>query len=487
MSLARFYRFSLVLFLAFPFLFLLTQFRITGGVDWGEVVWASKNSFIQAFFSSLFSLLFGFWVSLGLLSLRQGAGRPLRSVVEVLCLLPNFLPPIFILLSTLNVIDPFPMGIIGIVIIHTFMNFGLVAVLLAAVMASKIGGMAELAYVEGATRWQFFQKALFPVLKKDLLLLGLFIFVVCFGSFSVPLIVGGGKGTTIEVLIYEKIRLSSDWGNAVLLAFFQSTFIFLLSLVASRGKGTEGTREANLSLIKSPTGILVILLFSVLYLFGYIQGFVAGLSLLSTFYDVQSALVWSFLGTMGLGLSVGILCYAGLMLIAYCWPSGWFEKFLNGYVAPSTSLACFSLLILGPNEGIYPFIKIPLAITLLSLNNLFRMGWDGELQALRTQRTVAYAMGASRTQIFREILFPQLSDRAGLLAGIASVWACGDFAVSRILAHRDLSIAMMTETLMSGYRLNQAIVLSGLIIISGFICFVLCVGGGRVLRRKFTP
>lgn len=487
MSLTAFLRYGLVLFLLSPFLFLLTQFRISSAVDWGEFVWAFRNSFVQALFSAVFSLAFGFWVALGLVSFRQGTRRPLLSALEILCLLPNFLPPIFILLSALSVIDPFPMGIVGIVIIHTFMNFGLVAVLLSGFIASKVGGMAELAYIEGASRWQFFVRGLFPVLKKDILLLGLFIFVVCFGSFSVPLIVGGGKGTTVEVLIYEKIRLSSDWGGAVLLALFQSAFIFLLSLLASQGKGSENTRGANLSLLRAPSGVLVVIVFSFVYMFGYTRGFISGLSMISTFYDLQSALIWNFLGTMGLGLSVGLLCYIGMMLIAYCWPRGWFERFLNGYVAPSTSLACFSLLILGPNEGLYPFIKIPVALTLLSLNSLYRMGWDGELHALKTQRTVAYAMGASRSQIFWEILFPQLSDRAGLLAGIASVWACGDFAASRILAHRDLSIAMMTETLMSSYRLNQAIVLSGLIILTGFLCFTICVGGGRVLRQKFAP
>ncbi|KYG63309.1 thiamine biosynthesis protein ThiP [Bdellovibrio bacteriovorus] len=487
MNLRSALRLSVVIFLLFPFLFLLAQFRITEWPDTGELLWAFKNSFIQAFFSAVFSLLIGFWVSLGLLSLSSGPYKKLRFALEILCLLPNFLPPIFILLSTLNVVDPFPMGVIGIVLIHTLMNFGLVAVLLAGIIENKMGGMIELAYVEGARRWQFLTRGLFPFLKKDFWLLGLFIFVVCFGSFAVPLIVGGGKGTTVEVLIYEKIRLSNNWGDAVLLAFLQSTFIFALSFVASRGKGAYVTREANLNLIKSWSGVFIIVALSFMYLYGYVQGFFSGLTLITNFYELQSALFWNFLGSMALGISVGVLCYAGLMLIAYCWPKAWFEKFLNGYVAPSTSLACFSLLLLGPNEGLYPFIKIPLALTLLSLNSLFRMGWDGELHALQSQITVAYAMGASRCQIFKEILFPQLSARAGLLAGIASIWACGDFAVSRILAHRDLSIAMMTETLMSGYRLNQAIVLSSLIILAGLLCFFICVGGSRVLRRKFAP
>ncbi len=452
----------------------------------GELFWAFKNTFLQALLSAVSSLILGIWASFGILNFSSGKSR-LRLVLEVACLVPNFLPPLFILLSVLNVVDPFPMGILGISLVHTVMNFGLVAVLFTSIIESKVGGVAELSYVEGASRWQFISKGLLPMLKKDLWLLGLFIFVVCFGSFSVPLIVGGGKGTTLEVLIYEKIRLSSDWGSAVFIAALQSLFIFGLSLIVGRGKGSLAARHANLSLLRTRSGIAIIVAISLMYLTGYVQGLIAGFGMMSTLYEYQSALIWSFLGSIVIGMSVGVLCYSGLMLIAYCWPKPWFDKFLNGYVAPSTSLACFSLLILTPNDGVFPFLKIPVALVLLSLNGLFRMGWDSELRSLESQLNVAYAMGASPLQIFREVMFPQISAKAGVLAGIGAVWACGDFAVSRILAHRDLSIAMMTETLMSSYRLNQATVLSLLIIVAGIVCFALCVGGSRVLRRKFTP
>lgn len=485
MSLRKLLRIALVLFLLFPFLFLLTQFSPQELPELAEFVWAFKNTVFQALLSSVCSMLLGVWAAFGILNFPSGKSR-LRLGLEVLCLVPNFLPPLFILLSILNIVDPFPMGILGIALVHTVMNFGLVAVLFTSIIESKVGGVAELSYVEGASRFQFITKGLLPMLKKDLWLLGLFIFVVCFGSFSVPLIVGGGKGTTIEVLIYEKIRLSSDWGSAVFLAAIQSIFIFSLSLIVSRGKGSLATRYANLSLLRMRSGIAIIVAISLMYLTGYGQGLIAGFGMMSTLYEYQSALIWSFLGSIVIGMFVGVLCYVGLMLIAYCWPKPWFEKFLNGYVAPSTSLACFCLLILTPNESFYPFIKIPVALVLLSLNGLFRMGWDSELRSLESQLNVAYAMGASANQIFKEIMFPQISPRAGILAGIGAVWACGDFAVSRILAHRDLSIAMMTETLMSSYRLNQATVLSLLIVVAGFICFALCVGGSRVLRRKLT-
>jgi thiamine transport system permease protein len=486
-SLRQFLRFGLVLFLVFPFLFLVFEFHILEIPDVAELWWAFKNSLIQAFFSAIISVILGFWVALGLLTMSRSRWSWSRPILDILCLLPNFLPPLFILLAILNAIDPFPMGVIGIIIVHSLVNFGLVAVLLAGIIENKVGAMAELAYVEGASRWLFIREGLLPYLRKDLFLLALFVFVVCFGSFSVPLIVGGGKGTTLEVLIYEKIRLSGEWGGAVLIAFLQSAFIFGLSLVAGRGQSASESRPSNLRLLRGYSGVGLILLVSMIYIWGYVEGFIEGLPLVSTLYELQSALFWNFLGSLAMGLITGSLCFVSLMLIAYCWPKLWFGKFLNGYVAPSTSLACFCLLIMGPNEGFYPFIKIPIAMVLLSLTSLFRMGWDGELQRLESQMTVAYSLGASPEQTFKEVLFPQIAPRAGLLAGLASVWACGDFAVSRILGHHDLTLAMTTESLMSSYRIHQAIVLSSLVLLVGILCFVIFAGGARVLSRKLTP
>lgn len=479
-------RIAVVLFLLFPFLFLVASFRGSASVDWPELFWAFKNSFLQASLSAFFSVILGLWAALGLVRLKGRNLKPLTALAYFLCLLPNFLPAIFMLLAVLNAIDPFPMGVYGIALVHTFINFGLVAILLTQTIESKLGGMVELAYIEGASRWQFMTRAFFPLLKRDIAMLGLFVFVICFGSFSVPLVVGGARGTTIEVLIYEKIRLSGHWSEAIILAFLQSVFIFMLAFIVQKSKVSRIQRWARLDLIGQSSGVLLILLISALYIFGYLQSFLTGLTMISTFYDVQSALFWSMLGTLIVGLSVGIVSYLCLMLIAYCTPKLWFEKFLSGYVAPSTALACFALLLLGPNDGLIPFIKIPLAIVLLSLNTLYRMGWDSELESLRSQWTIAYVMGASKAQIFREILFPQISARAGMLAGLASVWACGDFAVSRILAHRDLTLAMMTETLMSGYRLHQATLLSAGIIVCSAFCFLFIVGVSRVLRRKFA-
>ncbi len=485
MNLRSLLRIGLVLFFLFPFIFLLTQFRISESPDIEELLWAFRNSFSQAFLSALGSLVLGVWASLALLSGSDSGGR--RRFLKVMCLFPNFLPPLFILLAALNFLNPFPMGLTGISLVHIVMNFGLVAVLMTETIEVRLGGVTELAYVEGAGRWQFMTQVFLPVLRKDFLHIFLFVFVICFGSFSVPLIVGGIHGTTVEVLIYEKIRMSGDWGAAVVLALLQSVFIFLISFVAFRGPVPALQKITNLSLIKNSSGAVLIIAVMGAIALSYAQGLYRGLTQPIAWTIFTDDLWQATLGTVVLGLSVGICCYLGLLLIAYCSPKSWFERFLTGYVAPSTALACFSVLIVGPNEGVIPFIKIPLAITLLSLSSLYRMGWSTELQALRSQAQISYSMGASSWQIFTEIIFPQVTTRAGFLSGLAAVWACGDYAVSRILAHRDLSLGMMTETLMSGYRLNHAILMSSLIVVVAGLCFAFFVGGSRVLRRKFSP
>lgn len=489
MSSRKLIRTAAVLYLVFPFLFLLFHFTLLNSSTFtaaslAEFFWAFKNSFLQAFFSALLSVALGVWVSFGLISFSKGFRRHYRTALEVLCLLPNFLPPLFTLLSILNLVDPFPMGLVGITIVHTMMNFGLVAVMLAHTIEKKVGGLAELAYVEGASKFLFLRKAFWPLLKKDLFLLFLFVFVVCFGSFAVPLIVGGGRGTTIEVLIYEKIRLSNNWSQAVFLALLQSAFIFAVSLFAVGERGLQTERVFNLTVLRRPSGIVVLIALMALGFLGYTQGLIDGLHQVSAFYELQSPLIWNFFGTLSLGLSVGVLSFISLFAIAYCWPKAWFAKFLRGYMAPSTALCCFAFLMFGSNESFWPYLKIPLAFNLLCLGSFYRMGWEGVLNSLETQMAVAGTLGAGPAQIFRRILLPQIASRAALIAGIASVWACGDFAVSRILADQDISLAMMTETLMSSYRLGLASVLSLSLIICGAICFFTMIGVGHVLRRK---
>lgn len=478
-------RLALVVYLLSPFLFLLFQFQ-GAWPDQGDFWWALENTVWQSAFSAVGAVVLGTWGALGLLSFsRQRA--PWRFAVEMLCLLPNFLPSIFTLLAALNVVDPFPMGLPGIVLVHVLLNFGLVAVLLAGMIESKMGTLAEMAWVDGAGRWRFLRKVFIPMMAGDLLMLGLFVFAVSFGSFAIPLVVGGGRGTTLEVLIYEKIRLSADWSQAVGLALIQSGILFALGWLASRGRGASAEVGGQFKLIAMPSGAAFVLLVFGIAAVGYGQGVWQGLGLLRNFSEMREELLWAVAGSMAVGLGTGFLCLALLAVTAWLWPRPWLERFLAGYVAPSQALVAFCFLVLSPNDSFWPYLKIPLALALLFLPALWKMSWQGDLDGYREQWTQAWLLGASPTRIFMDVLRPQLWMRAAWLSGLAAVWACGDFALSRILAPRDLTIALVTETLMSGYRLGLATVLSLMILVCGLLCFLVLFGACRVLGRKSEP
>lgn len=469
--------------LLFPFIFLIYQFRLFSLPESGEILWAFKNSFIQSIFSALLSLVFGLIGALGIIRFSQSK---MRALLEWICIIPNFVPPLFILLSVLNILQPFPMGVWGIVLIHSVINIGLCAVIIARAIENKCGGMIELGYIEGASRRRLLWSGVVPMVKSDLGQLFLFVFILSFASFSVPLIVGGGTGTTLEVLIYERIRLSADWGEAVFIAALQSLFIFALSLLVAKSRLQGANRHIPSQAIGSLLGIALILLLNSFLFYGYMQGVIAGFSNLTTFSGMSAEILSAFMNTVWVGLIVGVLSLIGLLAFAFCWPQSWFEKFLSGYVAPSTALACFAFLVMGGSTEVISYIKIPLVLFLLSATSLYRLGWSSHLETLRRQYVVAEAMGAAHVDIFKDVMLPQLLGKAGLLAGIGSVWACGDFAVSRILAHRDFTVGMLTETLMSTYRLNQAAMLSTLLILASGVCFLVCWGGCHVLSKKLN-
>lgn len=477
------FRTGLVLFLVFPFLTLIFFFRIHFDLSAAEFWWALKNSLVQAFFSAFFSVFLGFVVSLGFFCIQK---KWLRAILEVAALLPNFLPVLFTLVAIFNFVDPFPIGTLGIVIVHVFIYFGLAAVLIANQITSRLGGLVEQAWVDGVSRSQFYLKVFFPLMKKELLGLFLFIFFMCFSSFSVPLVAGGGRGTTMEVLIYEKMRLSTDWGAAVFLSLVQSLIIFGLSWFSYQNRSQVAWTSSSFRWLRSRFGLLVLICFLSAFILGYTQGIADGFLQMGFFYELRFALIKQFFGTVILSLSAGALTFVILFCMVWAQPTGWFEKFLRSYFAPSTALTGFAFLLLGPNQGLGPWLKIPIAVVLLSITGLFRMSWESSIQNLQSQRSMAQVLGASPWLIFRHIEFPQLIRRASFLAGLVALWTSGDFAVSRILASRDLSLAMMTETLLSSYRISQASILSLLVFFVGVLVFISFIGAGRVLSRKLN-
>lgn len=469
--------------LLLPFLVLIgfaSSWRLPLTAELGEVFFFTAS---QALFSALVSMIFGIVGGLGLLWAGRFGGRRSR-ILEAIVLLPNVAPVLLMILAALKAF-PGLRGITGIVTVHVLLNAGLVSVAFARLVRDKVSGMAELAWVEGATGFKFFRRGVLPYLKHDLLTLALFVFAICFSSFAVPLIIGGSRATTLEVLIYQKLRISADWAEAIGIATLQLVAILVLSWALRRETGTAlAARPSETPLLSWKWGAAFAMVPGAILVWGMVDGFTSGLQQLNSLGVWGREMPLLLYGSIKVGFGTGAASALLLLLIAYVNPTGAYRKFLLGYVAPSTVLMGFALLIAWRATGFATYFKIIAGLTLITVPSFYRLQWDNTLRSLEGQRTVARVLGAGDFLVFRDIILPQVLRSALFIAGIASLWAWGDFAFSAVVAEKDVTVAMLAQGLMESYRLDAATVLVWVVSAGGVLSFLLFNGVARVVGSK---
>jgi thiamine transport system permease protein len=211
----------------------------------------------QAALSTLAALALGLpgaWI----LSAPESAGRrtrifpafPVRRLLRSLSALPFALPPILVVLGfvlffgnsgwvnrifmALGATDQGPLRILyrpeAIILAHGFYNFPLVLRLAGDSMESARGAYLPAAASLGASPFRAVP-VLLPLCLPGIVSAALLVFLYCFTSFSVVLVLGGGPGTsTLAVEIYRYARISLDYGAAGTLALFETAVILVVFL-----------------------------------------------------------------------------------------------------------------------------------------------------------------------------------------------------------------------------------------------------------------
>lgn len=466
-------RVPVVLFLLLPFLVLIWKLENVGLPPAREIVSVLAFTIHQAALSAALTVVLGACGALGLL---KASG--LRRLFETLYLVPSLFPTLFVLLACLKVFSPFPFGLTGIVLVHVVINTGLVAVALARLLEDKVGGWAELALVEGASRRLFFPVAA-RYLARDAGLLFMFVFSLCFSSLTVPMIAGRFDGLTLEMLIFEKIKVSGQWDQALGLALLQTGLIFAFTFLLSASTTTRGPSRRNLALLAARLGLVPPLVFTAIVLLSQLEGWEIGLE---QFAVLKTELARAAFGTLFVAGGVGLLSFALLVLITAAMPHRRFQKFLIGYVAPSSVLTGFALLLLELPIG--PHTQMILGITLIQLPLFYRLYVDGAMDAIKSQLNVARTLGAGSWLTYREIVFPQTAAPIAAASGLAAFWACGEFALSSLLAGQNLTLALLVKSLLSSYRLEAATVLLWILLGFGVSLWIIFWSIGYVVGAK---
>jgi thiamine transport system permease protein len=143
----------------------------------------------------------------------------------------------------------------AIILAHTFFNFPIVMNLVSSYWEHMDSHCEMAAWTLGASKSRGFWTITLPRLLPAILSAASLVFLFCFNSFAIILVLGGGpRFTTIEVEIYRMARMSMDTGGAAALALFSIlvTTVILLwydatqkSLAKSETYVTGRRRSAN--------------------------------------------------------------------------------------------------------------------------------------------------------------------------------------------------------------------------------------------------
>lgn len=115
-----------------------------------------------------------------------------------------------------------------ILIAHIFYNYTVVLRLVGGFWANLNPRIEEAAAVLGAGRWRLFREVTLPILTPAIAAAALLVFMFCFTSFGVVLLLGGPRFSTIEVEIFYQTVTFLDLPIAAALSLVQIFFTTIL-------------------------------------------------------------------------------------------------------------------------------------------------------------------------------------------------------------------------------------------------------------------
>ena len=136
---------------------------------------------------------------------------PAKRMLWALLIVPFVLPTVVVGTAFLAILGPggsFGVDLQGtiwlILIAHAFFNVAVVVRTVGGLWANLDPGLEEAARTLGASRLRAFREVTLPLLRPAIAAAASIVFLFCFTSFGVVLLLGGLRARTLEVEIYDQ-------------------------------------------------------------------------------------------------------------------------------------------------------------------------------------------------------------------------------------------------------------------------------------------
>lgn len=399
------------------------------------------------------------YLSRGFLYFSDKVRSYLRSIIQIAYILPS----IFSILICLNLLPVFPYGHLGVIFIFFIVHLGFSVVYIAEVMQNKVGRLGLISSIYSLKKTDFLFRVVLPLIRKDLLVLGLIIFLSCISSLAIPLVAGGGKGTNLEVYIYEKIFIEQRWTEAVLLGLFQSAILFAISnwILAEKKMRSASLGLANTYNLTSKTAAIFLMTYLAIYAGGYLLRVVQlmiDLPLVQIFdQDFLSALFSSIY--IFLGLSVAFIFF--LVICLYFVYRFRQLGLINLFLSPSTVLIGFGVYLIFPVQFVVmDYLKVVLGLLFLFAVGLYQTYLATSVAKMRNQILLCHIYRIDFSEFITKIFWPQTRYNIYFLISLIYLISMNEFAFIKASGAQIQTVGTLTEMYLNSYRMNQAYLLS---------------------------
>ncbi len=232
------------------------------GAQFDAYIWGLlKFTLFQAFLSTLFSIMVGLVLAWSLAHQPRFKGRSLLVALFSSSLVLPTLVVAFGLIAvygrngwinhiTLYLFDislgSYLYGLFGILLAHVYLNASFSARSFLHAFESIPQEKYKLAKSLGFSSWSRFVYVEFPALKSTIFSVAITIFLLCFTSFAIVLLLGGSPAyNTLEVAIYEAVRMDFDIDMALKLALLQLSISTLLVVFSSLLKSNTANLQTD--------------------------------------------------------------------------------------------------------------------------------------------------------------------------------------------------------------------------------------------------
>ncbi|HOD54069.1 MAG TPA: iron ABC transporter permease [Candidatus Cloacimonadota bacterium] len=510
----------LVVFFYYPLLFILKKAFYSNGIFSFDII---KNVLTQpwqqsvilfTFKQAVYSLFLTILIGLPITFILTNYDFPGKKLIKAICMIPFVLPGItvalgFILfygqqgfinqfLSLLNLKVSVLYSLKAILLAHAFYNVPLFIKMLGDTLENFNKHLIIAARTLGKNKFQTFVKVIIPCITPSLLNVSLLIFLYCFMSFGIVLVLGDVKYTTIEVNIYILVKHLLETEKGIALSFVQilmSVVMLNLSYYFSRKqahisgmiRGSENFvtplfKQLNIIKILSITTLILFMIFTIAPLLSiFVFAFKNYSSYLSELFQydpiIGSNMFQPVLNSLVLGLLVSFFS-VGISLMFRISLSGFkYRRLIENLILLPLGISgiTFSLgyLFLFSQANIKPFILLIIAQTIICLPFSYS-SVSNAIDGIHANIVYsAQSLGAGFFKVHSKVIIPLIINPIITALMFSFAISLGEISSASMLADGFVTIPVGIYRYISARQFASATNMSLILILTALIVFTI--------------